>query len=184
MWLLSDPITLILLIIALLGFAVSVRYALLNVKKKDTKENKSKKRFFKKWQLVLLVIFIATYYITNNKDKWIEERNKTKRIEHKIEMAKQYKLLKENANKVGKWRSIEGSEYVGFYGALYISIYKKDNLYSMVLYSEKGEIIDIHQLEDSQFARSLGFGHLVFAKESQDLIRCFGTLRDTCERID
>ena len=104
-------------------------------------------------------------------------------MEYKIEMKQQYKLLQDNSTKIGKWRAIEGSEYIGFYGATYVSIYKKDDLYSMVLYSKESEIMEIHQSKNND-SDIISFPPLIFSQESQELVRFLGTLRDTCERIN
>ena len=182
MWLLSDPKALILVILALLGFSVSLWHALL----KNTKENKSKKRFLLRLQAILLALLMLGLYVVENEDKWVEERNKQRAIEHKIEITKQYKSLQENATLVGKWLNYDydpDHTWKDYYVAIY---QREDKRYSIVYYSKKDEIIDIDYEKEKKapYNPYIYFSDRMFNTENLTLIQGFGTSKNICKRID
>ena len=190
-WLLDalkdEPIVAAILILAIIGFVLSIKNGILLVKKEKTEKQKAQHKSIKKYLGLIsgavAVCFLLYNYVSPYINEQIERYHENIRLEYKLELGTQYKLLEENATKIGKWRSIQGSEYIGFYGATYVSIYKKDDVYSMVLYSKEGEIIEMRQSENNE-GDFISFPPLFFSKESQELFRSFGTLREICERIN
>lgn len=187
-WLLDfkdEPIVSTIIIVASIALVLSIKDVVLDFKREKTEKEKTKHKSIKKYLGIIygaIGVCFLYLYLSPYINEWREKYHEKIRLEYKLELATQYKLLEENATKIGKWRSIKGSEYIGFYGATYVSIYKKDDVYSMV-YSNEGEIIEIHQSENNE-GDFISFPPLFFSKGSQELVRSFGTLRETCERIN
>jgi len=181
-WILDEPGVLILLIIALLGFAASVRYALL----KNTKENTFEKRLLRTAFITFLAVFSAGTYVYVNIDEIQYKINEKKRIENKIKREKQYKYLQENATLIGKWLNYNYNPTYTWQD-YYVAIYQKeDEKYSIVYYSKKDEIIqiDYEKEKTAPYNPYIYFDDRIFNPGTLTVIQGFGTQKDTCERID